>query len=161
MLNRFDRDARGVAQRSRDAARERGSRTVEAEHVLLALAETSGGVARECLAPAGLDSEGILAALDEEEARSLAAAGVARAEFELPPRRPSPSTPRWGTSAKLALQRTLQAAVARGDRAIGAGHMLLGVLAAERGTVPRALAIAGVDRAELVRRVEEAMAQGG
>ena len=39
--------------------------------------------------------------------------------------------------------------------------MLLGVLAAGRGTVPRALAIAGVDRAELVRRVQEAMAHGG
>lgn len=37
--------------------------------------------------------------------------------------------------------------------------MLLGVLAAERGTVPRPLEAAGGDRAELIGRVEEAMAR--
>ena len=121
MLNRFDRDARGVAQRSRDAARERGSRTVEAEHVLLALAETSGGVARECLAPAGLDSEGVLAALDEEEARSLAAAGVARAEFERrraarAPRRPG-GAPRPSSPCSARCRRPWRAATAPSVRA--------------------------------------------
>jgi ATP-dependent Clp protease ATP-binding subunit ClpA len=161
MPTRFGRDARRVAQRSRDVARERGSRTVEAEHLLLALTESRTGVACDCLAGEGLDRDGILDALEEEAARSLAAAGVTRSAFDLPPPRPSPSTPRWGASAKLALQRTSRAAVARGDRAIAADHLLLGVLAAERGTVPRALAAAGVDRVRLIASVEEAMAAEG
>ncbi len=85
---------------------------------------------------------------------------MTRSSFALPPLRPGPATPRWGASAKLALQRSLAAAVARGDRAIGAGHLLLGVLAAGRGTVPRALEAAGVDRAELAGRVGEAITRG-
>jgi Clp amino terminal domain, pathogenicity island component len=33
------------------------------------------------------------------------------------------------------------------------GHLLLGILQAEVGTVPRVLALAGVDRTELIERV--------
>jgi D-alanyl-D-alanine carboxypeptidase len=36
-------------------------------------------------------------------------------------------------------------------------HLLLGILRAEIGTVPRALALAGIDRAHLVLRVEQAL----
>jgi D-alanyl-D-alanine carboxypeptidase len=36
-------------------------------------------------------------------------------------------------------------------------HLLLGVLDAKVGTVPRALALAGVDRAELARRAARAL----
>ncbi len=64
MPTRFGGDARRAAQRSRGVARERGSRTVEAEHVLLALAEGPAGAARGCLDAAGLDRDGILDALD-------------------------------------------------------------------------------------------------
>ena len=46
----------------------------------------------------------------------------------------------------------MKAAVARSDKRIAGGHLLLGVLAAEAGTVPRALAIAGIDRQELRAR---------
>jgi ATP-dependent Clp protease ATP-binding subunit ClpA len=81
MAMRVGRDAGRVAQRSRDGARERGSRTVEAEHLMLALTEQRAGVACACLADAGLDGEGILDALDEEAARALAAAGVDRARL--------------------------------------------------------------------------------
>jgi ATP-dependent Clp protease ATP-binding subunit ClpA len=158
MAIRFGREARRVVHRSRDEARERGSRTVEAEDLMLSLTEQRAGVARECLVDAGLDREGILRALEEEAARSLAGAGVSRDAFDLPPPRPSPSTPRWGASARLALERTAKAALARGDRSIEGEHVLLGILAAERGTVPRALAAAGVDRARLIASVEEAMA---
>ena len=58
-------------------------------------------------------------------------------------------TPRFATSAKLALERALRAAVARRHRHIACGHVALGVLHAEIGTVHRALAIAGIDRVEL------------
>ena len=60
--------------------------------------------------------------------------------------------PRMAASAKTALDRAVRAAAARRHRRIAAGHILLGVLQAEAGTVPRALALAGVDRTELRQR---------
>jgi D-alanyl-D-alanine carboxypeptidase len=54
-----------------------------------------------------------------------------------------------GASAKVALNRALKTAIARKDREIRAEHIALGVLEAEVGTVPRALAIAGLDREAL------------
>jgi D-alanyl-D-alanine carboxypeptidase len=60
-------------------------------------------------------------------------------------------------SAKAALERALRVSLVRADRRIDAGHVLLGVLQAEAGTVPRALAQAGVDRDDLRRRVEAAL----
>jgi hypothetical protein len=51
----------------------------------------------------------------------------------------------------------LRAAVARSDRRLAGGHILLGVLAAEAGTVPRALALAGVDRDDLRARTQAAL----
>lgn len=158
---RFPREARRVAEGAREVARAQGVATVEAEHLLLALADRAGGPVADVLAGAGLDGEALLKALDAETARSLAAVGVSRAAFDLPAAAPAARAPRWGTSAKLALQRSLRAAVARGDRSIGPGHVLLGVLGAEHGTVPRALRIAGVDRQELADRAEAALPQRG
>ncbi|GAA2810174.1 hypothetical protein GCM10020219_097610 [Nonomuraea dietziae] len=40
-------------------------------------------------------------------------------------------------------------------------HVLLGILQAEVGTVPRALALAGVDRTDLLTRVQNAIADDG
>ncbi|MDX6666976.1 MAG: Clp amino terminal domain, pathogenicity island component, partial [Solirubrobacteraceae bacterium] len=54
---------------------------------------------------------------------------------------------------KSALEGSFKAALARHDRAIGPRHILLGVLAPDRGTVPRALELAGVDREALRRRL--------
>ena len=158
MFGRFTGDARAVVKDALEEAREGGARSVEAEHLLLAIASRPGDAAGACLAEAGLDREAILAALEAEEVHSLAAAGVSRAAFDLPPPAPAASPPRVGASAKLALGRGHRAASDRGDRAIVAGHLLLGVLAAERGTVARALALSGVDRDDLARSVGEAIA---
>ena len=57
------------------------------------------------------------------------------------------------TSLKLALERAMTLATQRGDRRITVRHLLAGVLAAERGRVPRALELAGVDIQELRARV--------
>ena len=134
MFERFTSDARTVVKAAEAQARDLGSRTIEAEHLLLALA--AGG------AIPGLDRLDVLDALDAERTRSLLAAGVS-GDVDLPP---TAVRPRMAASAKLALERSLRAAVARSDRSIRAGHLLLGVLAAEAGTVPRALEIAGIDR---------------
>jgi ATP-dependent Clp protease ATP-binding subunit ClpA len=142
MFERFTREARQVVRAAETHAGRLGSPTIEAEHLLLALADC-----QPVLADVGLDHDGVLAALDDERERSLRAVGVSAADFDLPP---APVTrPRMAASSKLALERALRAAVARSDKRIAGGHLLLGVLAAEAGTVPRALAIAGIDRQEL------------
>jgi ATP-dependent Clp protease ATP-binding subunit ClpA len=142
MLERFTRDARTVVKAAATHARGLGSPTIEAEHLLLALADC-----QPVLADVGLDHDGVLAALDEERLRSLLAVGISASDFDLPP---APLTrPRIAASSKLALARAVRAAVDRSEKRIAGGHVLLGVLAAEAGTVPRALAIAGIDRQEL------------
>jgi D-alanyl-D-alanine carboxypeptidase len=60
-----------------------------------------------------------------------------------------------GTSAKLALERGFAGAARKKD--LRPAHVLLGVLAAEVGTVPRALALAGFDRADLIARARRAL----
>ena len=54
------------------------------------------------------------------------------------------------------LQRALKAAV--GQRQIRPGHLLLGVLGAQAGTVPRALALPGLDQGDLTARARQALA---
>jgi ATP-dependent Clp protease ATP-binding subunit ClpA len=142
MFERFTRDARQVVKAAETHAGRLASPTVEAEHLLLALAECE-----PVLAAAGLDHDGVMAALEAERERSLRAVGISASDFDLPPA--ALTRPRFAASSKLALERALRAAAARSDKRIAGGHILLGVLAAEAGTVPRALAIAGVDRQEL------------
>jgi hypothetical protein len=97
----------------------------------------------------GLDHDQLIAALAQEEERSLAAVGIAASDFDLPVRHPGRLKPKLATSAKLALHRAATSAVKRGERRIHARHSLHGVLAAEHGRVPRALQIAGIDIDEL------------
>jgi ATP-dependent Clp protease ATP-binding subunit ClpA len=145
MFERFTRDARQVVRSAETQAARLGSPTTEAEHLLLALSEC-----QPALIEAGLDHDGVLAALDAERERSLRAVGISLADFDLPP---APLTrPRFAASSKLALERAVREAVARSDKRIAGGHILLGILAAEAGTVPRALQIAGVDREDLRAR---------
>lgn len=145
MFNRFTHDARAVTTNAVAIARELGSPRVEAEHLLLAVAHDDCPAARAMDAQ-GLDYDGLVAALEREAERSLAAVGVAA---EAGPFSPWVQERRFATSANLALERALRAAVTRRHRHIACGHVALGVLRAEVGTVPRALQIAGIDRAEL------------
>jgi ATP-dependent Clp protease ATP-binding subunit ClpA len=145
MFNRFARDARAVVTNATEIARQLGSPRVEAEHLLLAAARDDCPAAR-AMAAHGLDYDGLLDALERETERSLAAVGVAA---ETGPFSPWVHEPRFATSAKLSLERALRAAAARHDRQLCCAHVALGVLRAEFGTIPRALQIAGVDRAEL------------
>ncbi len=154
MFNRFASDARKLAAAARQTALDRGSPTVQAEHVLLAFTERPGTQLAELLATAGLDREGVDRAIEAETERSLAAVGISAHDFDLPAPRPTEAEPRWAASARLALERSLKIAVDRGDHRIESAHVLLGVLDATRGTVPRALELAGIDREALSRQVE-------
>ena len=111
------------------------------------------------LAAAGLDREGLLDALETERERSLMAVGVSARDLELPAAPRTHARVRWGASAKLALERSLRVALERGDRRIEPGHILLGLLRAEAGTVPRALAAAAVDRDDLADAVAAELAR--
>lgn len=139
MFERFTKDARAVVQEAQDEARRRASRTIEAEHLLLALA--ARGVA-------GLDHARIDAALDEEERASLAAAGVSWEDFDPQPRH-TDFKQRFGASAKAALADTVKLAVAREDKNLTSPHLLIAILSPDRGTVPRALELAELDREDL------------
>jgi len=157
MLERFVKEARWVAAEAQDEARAHGSPTIEAEHVLLALSRGHGGVAGPVLAEAGLDHAALEEALEADFERSLSVVGVAAGSLNAGAPAPFSGRPRWGTSAKSSLERALVVAQARGDRRIGDGHVLLAVLGAREGTVPRALREAGIEPADLAARTQAAM----
>jgi D-alanyl-D-alanine carboxypeptidase len=157
VFERFTRDARDVVRRSREEAAGLRSPTLEAEHLLLALAAPASGAPATVLAELGLERGRLVEALDAELESTLEAIGVPAAELleQAPPS--GRSDPRWSQSAKLAMRRSVQAAEARRDRRLLPAHLLLGVLGAEVGTVPRALQAAGVDPRELADRMAAAM----
>ena len=149
MFERFARDARLVVKHAETEARERGSTTIEAEHLLLALTDCDPATpAGQALAAAGLDRAALEQALASERERSLMSVGISIHDFDLPAPRPA-ARPRMAASAKSALEHALRISLVRADKRIGPGHILLALLRAEAGTVPRALAEAGVDRREL------------
>jgi len=142
------RNLHAIFEQGRDEAWADGFAAVEAQHLLLAIAAAPEPATRQVLASAGLDHEAIRAALDREFEHSLNAASVSVAAFDLP--RPSPAAKRpahLGASARLAVERGF--AAAGGTKNLRAAHLLAGILQAQGGTVPRALALAGVDRAGL------------
>lgn len=143
---------RPVLERAIEEARRRGSATVEAEHLLLAVAADGALAATAVLAEAGLGYEAIEAALREERGRSLAAAGIGPVDEERLVATPRRSRPGWGASAKAALK---NAELGIGRTRGAERNLLIGVLQAELGTVPRALAIAGVDRDTLITRLRD------
>jgi ATP-dependent Clp protease ATP-binding subunit ClpA len=157
MFERFTREARAVVERSHEEAVAEGSATIEAEHVLLALTRDRGAAGR-VLDSAGLDADSVRDALEGELEHSLASVGISAPGLELRrDRAPATRSPRFATSAKLALERSLRVAQGRGERRLEPAHILLAILGSEVGTVPRALRIADVDPGELTRRTEAAL----
>ena len=143
-----------TVDQARHAAQDDGSATIEAHHLLLAIAGQEGTVAQRMLASVGLDRHAIRVALDREFEHSLQAVGVSAAAFELPRAGRGRPPANIGASTKLAFERGFGPGVRKKD--LRSAHLLLGILAAEVGTVPRALALAGVDRADLAERVRQA-----
>jgi ATP-dependent Clp protease ATP-binding subunit ClpA len=156
------RDVRALLVRAaRDVARRDGSRTIEAEHVLVALAASPETEAAQLLAEAGLTAEAIRAALDREWEHTLAVAGIAVRAGSLPMATPDRHRdPHIGESTKLLLKRALEAPPKVGAGRIGPTRILVGILDTERGRVARALEIAGVDRLALRTKAAQALTQG-
>ncbi|WP_214410642.1 Clp protease N-terminal domain-containing protein [Sphaerisporangium fuscum] len=159
-MNPIDEYLHTVIMEGAVEARRQGSDAVEAQHLLLAVAAQQGTVPQRILASAGLDQEGVRAALEREIDHSLSAVGVSRAAFGPP--RPSMTlkrSPTMGATGKLALERAFASVSRKKD--LRPAHVLLGILQAEVGTVPRALALAGVDRTDLLTRVRTAIESDG
>ena len=159
-MTRFDTFLTGVLNRATDEARDDGSSTVEAQHVLLAVAAVEEPGTRALLTSVGLDRAGIRAALDREFEQSLGAAGVTLGAAGTPrASRPSRGAPPLGSSVKLALERGLGSVTRKRD--LRPAHLLLGIVRAPVGTVPRALALADVDAAALADRIRDSVAATG
>ena len=160
-MSEAGRYLKGLLDRGRVEAQRSGSSAVEAEHLLLAMAAQRGTTAHRVLDGAGLDYLTVQAALEREFAASLRVAGVALADFDLPAATADPHRAvDLGTSAKLVVERAVKAA-GRGPGRLRPEHLLLGVLDTEVGTVPRALALAGVNRVDLIARTRAATEHGG
>ncbi|HEY3006148.1 MAG TPA: Clp protease N-terminal domain-containing protein [Kribbellaceae bacterium] len=149
-----------IVRGARGEARADGSAGIEAEHILLALAAQDGSPAQRLLAGAGLDHDAIRVALDREWEHTLSHAGLVVQVAGLPAASADPARrPQIAESAKLALKRAMAAAAATGGGRIGPVHLLVGVLQAPLGRVPRALGLAGVDRAALMDRAVAELAR--
>jgi D-alanyl-D-alanine carboxypeptidase len=140
-------------------AQRAGADTIEAHHLLLAIAAHPEPSTRDVLGSAGLDYDTIRTALDREYEQSLAVAGVSLAAFDLPRTvTPAERKPQPGASVKLAIERGVAAAGSVRQKDLRPGHLLLGILLAQVGTVPRALTLAGVDPTALAARVQRGLA---
>ena len=146
-----------VVQQFEAEAKRDGAKSIEAEHMLLALASSPESDAAKLLNEFGLDHDRLDSVLREERRRTLAFAGINAPDRTAVEATELASTPSFGTSAKAAIRRALIGSRHDRHRArLRSMDLLAGILEAELGTVPRALAIAGVDRAALI-----SLARGG
>ncbi|GAA2591121.1 MULTISPECIES: Clp protease N-terminal domain-containing protein [Streptomyces] len=176
MFERFTKDARAVVQGAVDQAEEERARTVESEHLLLALLEREGSRASFALAALGvaerrdavrqaLRDARRRAGLSQAETEALAGLGidvaevVARVEEAHGVGAMSADRKggrRWsghrgfGRGAKEVLEKSLRVAVARRDRHIGDEHLLL-ALTLRPGVPAEVLADLGVTHESLTR----------
>ncbi|MGW5284760.1 Clp protease N-terminal domain-containing protein [Streptomyces collinus] len=153
-MSAFDKYLHGVIVRAMDEARDDGSATIDAHHLLLSLAADQGSTAQQVLASVGLDRAAVREALDREFEHSLSMVGVSPAAYGLPGPSHASQQPKMGASARLALERSFASARKKDLRS---AHLLLGILQAQIGTVPGALALAGIDQAELADRVQQTL----
>jgi len=143
-----------VARQFEIEAKRDGAKFIEAEHMLLALAANADTDAGRLLIESGLDHERLSSALREERRRTLAFAGMSAPDKKLVEATGLDSSLSLGTSAKAAVRRALIGSRHERRRRgrLRGSDLLAGILEAEFGTVPRALAIAGVDRSALISR---------
>ena len=109
------------------------------------------------LIASGLDRPRLVAVLLREHRRSLAFAGIEPGAEEQVEATERDGRLPLGTSAKVAIKRAMIVSRISRRRRIRMQDtdLLVGILQAELGTVPRALAIAGIDRAALISLTRE------
>lgn len=147
--------ARRLVDLAKTEADRAGSSTIEAEHLLLAIASDDGSRAQALLASAGLSHYAITVALTQADNERVAPAGVRPERLaELRATSERRRDARIGRTTKTALH---HAVLSSDHQPLEAEHVLIGVLSDDTGTVPRALEIAGVERATLLARLRRAL----
>ncbi len=154
MFERFTRESRDAVVRARNTARRLGAEQVEPEHLLLALTDGHTDPAARALAEAGLDTQRIERAIEEDLVAVLDVVGVPASVVASTPVYPRADPPAIGVAVKDALEAALQAAVRRGDRRLGTGHLLLGLLDPPAVGLRRVLARLDVDPERMAALVQ-------
>ncbi|WP_166350391.1 Clp protease N-terminal domain-containing protein [Phytoactinopolyspora limicola] len=155
-MTSFDTYLPAILEQAEREAQRDGASTFEVHHLLLAISAVGEGTTTTALESAGLNYQAIQEMFQREFEHSLSTAGVSLASADLPKPTPGPGRPKVGTSVKLALERSLAAVTRKKD--LHPAHLLLGVVQAPVGTVPRALALAGISQAELLAGIEQVLA---
>jgi ATP-dependent Clp protease ATP-binding subunit ClpA len=144
------RQLHAVGQRAIDEAVARRAGVVESEHVLLAILSRPDEPAAKLLTVAGVTHASFASALDAERKRSLAAAGVAARSNDSLTATPRTSPPSWGASIRDVLRNADKPAAKNGRPGALEIELAVAILSTELGTVPRALAIARIDRSDVL-----------
>jgi hypothetical protein len=141
-LTRLAEEARLVVRGAVTHAREAGSSHVGTEHLVLGLLDDPESVASQAIAALGGSVEEIrLAAQPETDSD----AGGARAGGHIP----------FSPDSKKVLELALRETIRSGDRRIGTGHILLGILRDEKSPGARVLLESGITREAVEAWIEE------
>ncbi len=144
------RDVMVVLKRAEDEARVLGAPTCEAEHILLALVDVPTESASGILSSLGLSRERIIEALERELTSALARAHIHVAELPRPHSLGESHRVRWGESAQRVVERSIRESA--DDASL---RMLLAIVHAEGGVIPRLLPELGVSVGDVEIAVAE------
>jgi ATP-dependent Clp protease ATP-binding subunit ClpA len=161
IFNRFAGEARACVGAAVEEARGLGHDSVGDEDLLLGILRADEGMAAEALSSLELDLRSAREESEKMTAEALARIGVSledirgeaggSLDMRIPEGRRIPFSP----AAKKALERALAEAVRLGDRRIGTGHVLLGILGNADGVAVRMLARMGAPVPAVEGRVSE------
>ncbi|MBW3547414.1 MAG: Clp protease N-terminal domain-containing protein [Actinobacteria bacterium] len=145
------RDVMVVLRRAEEEARLLGAPTCEAEHILLGLMDEPTVSASGVLSSLGLSRERIIEALERELVSALARANIHVAELPGPRSLGKSPRVRWGESAQRLVERSIRESA--DDPSL---RMLLAIVHAEGGVIPRLLPELRVSVGEVEMAVAEA-----
>ena len=148
-FRRLTRDMRAMSERAALDARRLRASSVESEHLFAAIAAGCFGAASQALAHLGISHSAVVAAIEREHASALALAGVR--SHALPPPTAPEDRPAWGRSAMRAAERSCDENGPDDPRL----RVLLGIVHAEAGVMPRVLQELGVTSVAIDDAVQE------
>ena len=146
-----------------EEARALGAEAIDQEHLLIGLLRMEGRPAQAALEGAGLTAERAREAARALFEEGLAALGISLDEVrrhaggELPAAVQSPKQFPHARATNRVFDHALREARDRRDRHIGTEHLLLGLLADDRGNATRVFERVGVSRGEVRARLEDAL----
>jgi len=140
-FTRLAEEARFVVQRAVIHAREAGSTHVGTEHLVLGLLDDQESVAWRAITALG-SVDAIRSAVQPETDSDEGSAGAGR---HIP----------FSADSKKVLELALRETIRSGDRRIGTGHILLGILRDEKSLGARVLLGSGISRKAVEAWIEE------